>query len=176
VTPVQKPHKSIQVVSTPANFLLALQEHFGLISWDLAANRENRVVPSFLGPDSPVATDALAHVWSGLDGLLWLNPPFRRIAPWARKAALESTSGARIAFLVPLSSSNWARDWVFPYAQVFALNPRLRFDGHKTVFPKDLMLALYDRTAEPGFSVWQWDLPWGYAHPDPSARMALKDA
>lgn len=160
--PEQKPGASEQVVGTPPEFIDAVEHRFGPIGLDLAALSSNRVrrVPWY-GPGSPDWEDAFAAPsWKAPGGLLsWLNPGFEDIERWAARAKIEGEAGALIAMLVPLSSSNWARDYVHGHAMVEGLNPRLRFVGHKSLYPKDLMLVLYGPGYEVGFGVWQWKAP-----------------
>jgi len=154
---------SEQVVGTPRELLNAVESRFGKLDFDIAATPENCVVPRymgdlthFFGPGSARAADALAEDWSVLDGNLWLNPPFADIKPWARKCA-ETTTGPttrRIFFLVPLTTANWACDYVHGKALVLGLAPRVKFTNHKTAFPKDLMLAVYGES--PKFETWKW--------------------
>lgn len=154
--PIQKPGKSVQVVGTPDDFLAAVRKRLGKLSWDLAANAENSVVDNgrFFGEGD----DSLSRSWSALeeDGFLWLNPPFSNIGPWAEKCYLESLRGVRIAFLVPLSTANWAVDYVHGKAVVLGLCPRLTFKGHTAAYPKDMMLAVYGSGQGPSFRTWRW--------------------
>lgn len=154
VMPEQKPGRSVQVVCTPDDFLGAFRARFGEISWDLAANADNSVVDfgCFYGPGSDSAEDSLAANWWGLSGNLWLNPEFSQIRAFSRKA-LES--GMLVNLFVPLSSANWARDFVWGKAMVYPLNPRIVFKGHKTAYPKDMMLVRYG-TGEVGCELWKW--------------------
>lgn len=152
--PEQKPGRSEQTVQTPMDFLTAVEKRFGLLTFDLAATSGNRVAPDYFGPGSSLAEDSLAVDWPRSD-LLWLNPPFAHIGTWARKCSMESLLGCDILFLVPLSSSNWACDYVFPYARTYLLNPRLQFIGHATPYPKDMMLCHYFKGAG-GFEPWRW--------------------
>ncbi len=159
--PAQRPHASEQTVCTPREFLDAVERRFGSLCWDLAANKENSVVPGrYYGPDheSEVSRDALVPGLSWVFGsqLSWLNPPFNRIADFSAKAEYESGFGARIAMLVPASvGSNWFAEHVHGKAYVLALSPRLTFSGHAHPYPKDLMLCVYGMGMR-GFDVWRW--------------------
>ncbi|MES1164173.1 MAG: DNA N-6-adenine-methyltransferase [Verrucomicrobiota bacterium] len=157
--PTQKPGQSEQIVGTPPQFIDAVERQFGPITWDLAALSSNRVRQvGWFGPGSPDGEDALVQPWHNhTRGLQWLNPGFGKIGQWAAKCREEGAKGASIAMLVPLSSSNWARDYVHGRALVLGLNPRLKFIGHRIVFPKDLMLCLYGPGFTPGFTIWQWN-------------------
>lgn len=167
VMPAQKPGRSRQDYATPPEFLDAVRKAFGPIVWDLAAHRGNRVCDAYFGPDHAhePSRDSLQCDWADIrrgysrTGLLWLNPPFGSIAPWAAKCAAECARGAEILFLVPASvGANWFWDHVAPHAYVYALSPRLSFDG-KNSFPKDLILAHYQPgvSCGYGFSRWKWN-------------------
>ncbi len=149
--PVQKPSVSEQSVGTPWEFIRAVEARFCKIGIDLAASFENRKAQVFIDEES----DSLSVDWSAASGDAWLNPPFRNIGPWAAKCASNRNPDHLIFMLTPASiSSNWFRDHVHGHARVFALNPRMKFEGHKDVFPKDLILSVYG--FDPGFEVWRW--------------------
>ena len=143
---------SKQDYGTPREVLDAVEARFGRIAWDLAAHEGNHITPAWFGPGG-VAPDALAQPWHDLPpGLLWLNPPFADLAPWAYRAA---TSGRVVAMLTPASiGSCWFRDLVHRRALVLGLAPRLTFEGCTAPYPKDLMLSVFG--VEPGFDVWTW--------------------
>jgi phage N-6-adenine-methyltransferase len=139
---------SEQVVATPRDFLDALEMRFGRMRFDLAATKSNSIADEWYGTED----DSLSIDWSLLDGNLWLNPPYGDIGPWAQKCA--ETRGPRIFLLVPLTTAKWATEHVWGHARAFGLTPRLKFVGHASAFPKDLMLAVYGEP--PGFEVWRW--------------------
>ncbi len=151
---------SVQTYGTPFEFLEAVEARFGLIGVDLAASSENAVHEDFLCE----ADASLSVPWAGLTAAnMWLNPPFKRIKPWARKCATESAKGARILFLVPASvGCGWFWDHVHGNALVCAVAPRLVFNGtpvnpktgRPDPFPKDLMLCAFGWPA--GFERWAW--------------------
>jgi phage N-6-adenine-methyltransferase len=144
--PSQQPGASVQEVGTPPEFLCAVEGRFGKITWDLAANESNHVVPWWFGPGSQFGEDSLTIPWTEkAGGLLWLNPPFGRIAEFAAKCKAEARLGAKIIMLIPASvSTNWFAEHVYGFASVRPIRPRLTFVGHKAPFPKDLMLALWN--------------------------------
>lgn len=153
MTPRQKPGRSEQVVGTPEEFIMAVEERFGHLSVDLAATAENAKAPFHIGPES----DSLKQKWNLYDGNLWLNPPFGHIKPWVKKASKTIPSG-RILVLVPASvGSNWFADHVWGRARVYFLRPRMMFVGHTAGYPKDLMLLVYGE--EPGVELWRWKEP-----------------
>jgi hypothetical protein len=159
-------HRSDQEIGTPGDFLGAVEERFGLIDWDLAAKYENnkcQVGPDrYFGPDHGIddLRDSLKQDWREVramkGGVLWLNPPFANIEPWAEKCASYRCDPFWTLLLVPASiATNWWRDHVRGKSMVFALQPRLVFVGQKHRYPKDLALCAY------GFGVcgednWEW--------------------
>lgn len=160
--PKQRPHKSEQAVGTPRAFLQAVEERFGVIDWDLAATASNAVTGKYLGPGASRGEDSLAVDWAMLpgavDGRLWINPPFGKIAKFAAKCAEQAPAiDGEILMLVPASvGTNWFAGHVHGNALVLALRPRLTFVGHKDPYPKDLMLVVFGRWVVPAFDLWRW--------------------
>lgn len=142
---------SNQSYSTPKDFIQAVEARFGEIYFDLAASKENTKCPTRWFNEE---NDSLKQDWTKLgDGNLWLNPPYDKITPWAKKCS-ESV-GCSILFLVPASvGSDWFRNYVEPFAFTFLLSPRLCFDG-KNPYPKDCILAVYQRGFT-GIKTWRW--------------------
>jgi hypothetical protein len=113
----------------------------------------------------PYALDAFKNSWAELSrkfhtgsnpGLLWLNCEFSEIEPWALRCRSEAELGANVLLLTPAAvGSNWYRDNVAGYADVYELNGRLCFDG-KNVFPKDCILSHFYNGATLTKYVWEW--------------------
>lgn len=153
--PEQKPGRSVQEVGTPPEFLRAVEERFGPICFDLAANWSNHVHRLWYGPGG-LAVDALSPpVEWDTPGLQWLNPPYANIGDWAKKCASYEGTGALIAMLIPAAiGTNYFREYIHGKALVLALSPRLTFVGHTQSYPKDLILCVYGKA--PGFDCWRW--------------------
>jgi phage N-6-adenine-methyltransferase len=142
--------KSKQDYETPATLICAVESRFGPITFDLAASAYNAKADKYCTE----ADDALTRVVWPSGGLLWLNPPFANIRPWARKCC-DNRASCKIAFLVPASvGSEWFAQYVFDKALVLFLSPRISFDGMEP-YPKDCILAMYGW--EPGFQLWHGD-------------------
>lgn len=158
--PAQKPATSEQVVVTPWEFIDAIEERWGKISWDLCASADNCVVRNQDGSRSrcffSAAEDGLAQDWKNLGGVSYANPEFGQIEEWVKKAAEEADARSRVLILTPASvDANWYWDWVRPYAITYVLRPRLQFVGHTQTFPKGLMLSLFGEGAT-AFGRWRW--------------------
>jgi phage N-6-adenine-methyltransferase len=150
--PAQKPGESKQDYGTDPLLLAAVRRRFGRLAWDLAAHASNAVCDLWIGEHQ----NSLVQEWHRLDGLLWLNPPFSRIDPWAKKCAIEAAKGARILLLTPAAvGSEWFREHVAPNAYTLALNPRLTFVGETDPYIKDCQLS-YFHAGLRGFDVWRW--------------------
>lgn len=150
--------KSETSVSTPDEFMNAVESRFGRIDFDLAADAVNSKAWSWYDEQE----DSLIQSWDELhhgtvDGPyhnLWLNPPYDDISPWVKKCS-EYSGASTILTLIPASvGSNWFRDYIHNKSLVIALNGRIKFVGHMHPYPKDLMLCVYGVT--PGFEVWDW--------------------
>jgi phage N-6-adenine-methyltransferase len=152
--PAQKPGRSRQDYGTPISFIHAVENRFGgPITWDLAAHADNAKCANYYDQRQ----DSLAQDWTQLRGNLWLNPPFADIEPWARKCKESRVEGRRIFLLTPASvGSLWFAEHVHGHALVLGLCPRLRFEGAKDDYPRDLILSVYSAHMRIGFEVWKW--------------------
>lgn len=160
--PEQKPGRSEQVVCTPPAFIAAVECRLAIdeegFPRDLAASPENTIAPEFFTEEQ----DSLVQSWTwNLETKNlwnWCNPPYSNIEPWVAKASIESQRGAHIAMLVPASTgSNWWAKYVAPSAYITYLNGRITFVGHKSPYPKDLVLLLYTPFLVGGSCVWRWN-------------------
>lgn len=166
---------SKQDYRTPLEFMEVIRKRFGPIVFDLAAHKLNTQHLNYFSIDptdkDAYGYDAFAHDWADLSlrldpGVLWLNPPFNRIGPWAQRCMLSQDrlrQGSRILLLAPAAvGSNWFDDYCFDIGNVNFLKGRLSFDG-KSPFPKDCMIVEYERRPILGdhdydrtISVWNW--------------------
>lgn len=154
--PRQKPNESKQDYQTPVEFLDAVSGRFGRIVHDLACTTANSVARSGFYFDR--GYDGLASDWTDLAApgeLLWLNPEFGRIAPWAEKCAGYTGRGL-VTMLIPASvSTEYFAEHIHGRAFVLPLRPRIVFVGEEQGFPKDLMLCVYGMGLR-GFEPWRW--------------------
>lgn len=147
--------KGKQDYATPWALIKAVERRFGPLAIDLAASLENKKAPLCYTEDE----DSLSADWGSLHGLnCWLNPPFKNIGKWAEKAERAASKGlVKIFMLTPASvGSNWYSDFVHQKARVYALKPRITFEGAKDPFPKDCMLTCFGYSWR--FDVWDWSV------------------
>ncbi len=156
--PRQKRGKSRQDYETPRSLLDPIEKRFGKITIDLSARNDNAKAPNWITPEE----DSLKTDWApriGLNGLAWLNPPFGKIGPWAKRCAEYGQVGYKILFLTPLTTANWCTEWIKPYARILGLSPRVTFVGESQGYIKDLQIACFGFGAT-GFEYWNYLEPW----------------
>ena len=162
MAPKQKPHRSKQDYETPWEFVHAVERDWlggSKFAIDLAASAQNsKSETAFIDEKE----NSLTVNWRERyprDTWAWLNPPFSKIAVWARKCSEMYQERRGIVMLVPASvGSNWFYKYVHERAYVLFLNGRIAFDPThpKWGYPKDCMLCIYGGGYEPGFDVWNW--------------------
>jgi phage N-6-adenine-methyltransferase len=145
---------SRQDYETPDDFFELVQKKFCVkFTWDLAASKANTKCEKFLSRKD----DSLSMNWNALRGNLWLNPPFENIRPWAKKCSETKLHGwNNIFLLVPASvGTDWFIRYVYNFASVHPLFPRIAFKGQTQGINRDMMLCIYGR-GEKSFSPWVW--------------------
>jgi len=150
--------KAVQNYETPDYLIKIIEDHFGHIGFDLAADAENtKCSDMWFG----VEDDSLAQDWfkvwrESRFEFLWLNPPFKTVRPWMEKCRDESKKGARILSLTKASiGSAWYREVVAPNAASYILTSRVTFVGCTTCFTQDLMISEWG-TGKTGLGFWDW--------------------
>jgi len=142
--------KGKQDHATPDSFMKYINQMYPTV-FDLAADDRNSKCPRWWNEQA----NSLDQDWARMYSLLeynskkhaqyyWLNPPFKRVAPWMEKCADASEAGTRIVTLTLASrGTNWYYEWVKPYALSLVLTKRLKLIGEKDYFTKELMLNIY---------------------------------
>ncbi len=149
--------KGTQDYTTPPELVQYFARSNGVeLILDLAASTENARCPFFITKERDEANELpvdwavelmtvanhadLVHAYSGA----WLNPPFKRCAPFMERAAKAGEEGAKIITLTLASlGTDWYRKWVKPYALSLILEERVRFLGQPDDYPKELMVSFY---------------------------------
>lgn len=159
--PKQKPHTSHQSYGTPWMLMKGLRKAGFVVTWDLAATKDNAKAKRFITPEQ----DTFTVDWSKLKGVLFLNPPFGKIKQFVAYCVRMMKKGAHILFLVPASvGSNWFRDHVWHHGYVHYLKDRIPFIKHgkkkKQGYPKDCMIVEFKKSLKPvskgGHRIWSW--------------------
>ena len=163
--PKQKPGSSRQDFRTPFEFIRAVETRYGKLTIDLAATGDDTRCETYIDRRTNSLSDDVDWLKEiGRGGHAWLNPPFGKIEPWAKKC-YQTIIKARgkndwpmaINMLVPASvGSVWFAQWIYHIAKVYFVRPRLSFDG-KHPYPKDVMLCRF-MTEPPNenTALWKW--------------------
>lgn len=154
MAPRQKPGKSRQDYETPQELIDAVEARFGVIGFDLAASKNNSVADEYFDLKSNALDARRSWELPGVE-VAWLNPPFGRIGPWAKRCADVRNLRRWTLLLAPLGSQDWACEHVWGKAFVLKLRGRVRFVGEEQGFIKDLMLACYGYGVS-GEAFWDW--------------------
>lgn len=147
-----------QTYGTPREFITALERRFGSrVGFDLAASAENSKAASPGGLYFTEEDDALKQDWSSLNGskLVFLNPPFKDIDPWAEKLRACKMLARFTVMVVPASiGSLWFAKHVQGHLYYDGI-PRLTFEGETQPYPKDLALIVAGYRMQ-GSGYWDW--------------------
>lgn len=152
--PRQKPGKSKQDYQTPQELIDAVEHRFGSIGFDLAASKGNAVTERYYDLKANSLAPRTSWELPGVN-VVWLNPPFAHIEPWAKKCAEQRDLQRWTLLLVPLGSQDWACDHVWDKAFVLKLRGRVTFAGETQGYIKDLILAAFGFGVS-GSEIWDW--------------------
>lgn len=96
---------------TPPKLFEPLRDEFDLCV-DVAATRDNRLLPDYFGPDNERHPDALVERWGQFGTLsrCWCNPPYSRglQARFIAKAHSERRNGVLTVMLIPARTDTFA--------------------------------------------------------------------
>lgn len=121
---------------TPFELFDALNAEFNFTT-DVCATSENTKCKRWFTPE----VDGLKQKW---DGVCWMNPPFRTMLPWIKKALAESQeNGATVVCLLPArTNTNWWHDYCMR-GEIRFLRGRPKFNGAKHGLPQPLAIVIF---------------------------------
>lgn len=128
---------------TPQDFFDRLNEQYHF-NWDLAANGDNQKCNNYFDKQQ----NSLAKNWGGLDGNLFLNPPYgRELKLWVKKASeTQLKHNQYLVMLIPArTDTSYWHDYIFNHAEIKFLRGRLKFEvdgvsGDSAPFPSALVV------------------------------------
>ena len=125
---------------------------------DVAASHENHLCRRYYTIDD----DGLKSKWAGI---VWMNPPYSNIYPWAAKAYDHAHAGGTVIALLPLwPSASWFREFAI-HGGMTVLKKRVRYTGAFGAAPFDSMIVEWspatlrdaaDRMAQGDFRLNAW--------------------
>lgn len=132
---------------TPQDFFDRLNEQYHF-NWDLAASGDNQKCNNYFDKEQ----NSLAKNWGGLDGNLFLNPPYgRELKLWVKKASeTQLMTNQYLVMLIPArTDTSYWHDYIFNHAEIKFLRGRLKFEvdgvsGDSAPFPSALVIYTGD--------------------------------
>jgi|21_taG_2_1085346.scaffolds.fasta_scaffold01168_5 site-specific DNA-methyltransferase (adenine-specific) len=124
--------------STPRPLFEHLNQEFAF-DLDGAAQAHNAMLENFISPEE----DSLTVEWSDRGSTVWLNPPYKNMGAWMKKAYLESLKGLTVVALVLVrSDTRWWNDWAMKAAEVRIIRGRVYFEREGKTGPATAPSAL----------------------------------
>ncbi len=129
---------SNQEWETPDGIFIPLNQEFGF-TLDVAASKENHKCRRYFTEKD----DALSKSWFG--EICWLNPPYRQVKLWIKKAYQESQKGAIVVCLVQArTNTDWWHDYCMK-GEIRFIRGRPKFKGCKYGLPQPLAMVIFRR-------------------------------
>lgn len=143
-----------QIDTSDPILIAAVQQTFGPIFIDLAAQEENAVVQAYIDKERDTFTVDWAEWLHGRVG--WLNPPAEDdLVVWSKKCVEEAAKGAKILLFTEAAMDTaafWAHLW--PNSAICVLHPRLSYD-HRIA---PTMIAAFNcGYAHRSLNLWLWE-------------------
>jgi len=129
-------HSTNQEWETPDAIFSPLDDEF-LFTLDVAANKLNAKCVGYLTKEE----DALQVCWG--DNICWMNPPYKYVGKWIKKAYQESLKGATVVCLVQSrTNTNWWHDYCMK-GEIRFIRGRPKFKGAKHGLPQPLAIVIF---------------------------------
>ncbi len=130
---------------TPDEIFIPLLAEFG-IERDVCATMINAKVTRFWNKE----INALKQEWRGV---CWMNPPFRDLVKWVKKAFSESQrNGATVVCLIPArTNTEWWHNYVMK-GEIRFIRGRPKFKGCKHGLPQPLAIVIFHGVTCPQMS------------------------
>ena len=104
-------------------------------TFDCCANLKNRKTPQYSSEFHKL--DDLSQY------ICWMNPPFKQVGKWVKKAYNESQKGATVVCLVASrTNTNWWHDYCMK-GEVRFIKGRPKFKGNKYGLPQPLAIVIF---------------------------------
>lgn len=118
VVRTRTPKEEKDLWRTPPDLFAYAARRHGPFHLDVAATADDRLCAAWLGPGSPLGTDALVVSWAIAEtGLTraFLNPPYSRNRAFVAKAASEAGTGlVQVTLLLPATTDvAWWHDHIW---------------------------------------------------------------
>lgn len=145
--------------TTPRDFFQSLHAEFDFMI-DLAATKESRLCPMYVGPDhawgdnwSNYLTFALPDLMREVKGsAAFLNPPYSECAAFVAKAAQDAKKGVTVVMLIPSrTDTRYWHAWIWngdehqprPGVEIRFIKGRLKFGEGKNSAPFPSVVVIF---------------------------------
>jgi phage N-6-adenine-methyltransferase len=124
-----------QDYSTPMDLFKKLDNEFHF-TLDVCADESNKKVDRYFSEED----NALTKDWQGS---CWMNPPYKDLKTWVKKAYEESRKGAVVCCLIPArTNTKWWLDYASKGEVRFIIG-RPKFDGCVHGLPQPLVVVIF---------------------------------
>lgn len=130
-----------QTWETPDSIFNPLHREFEF-TLDVAASQNNHKCPQYFSEED----DGLKQEWHS--ERCWMNPPYKQVGKWVKKAYEESQKGATVVCLVQArTNTNWWHDYCMK-GEVRFIRGRPIFKGCKHGLPQPLAVVIFKRCSQ----------------------------
>jgi phage N-6-adenine-methyltransferase len=126
-----------QTWETPDSVFKPLDTEFHF-TLDVCASKINAKCSNYYTEEQ----DALKQNW---EGICWMNPPFKQVGKWIKKAYEESRKGATVVCLVASrTNTNWWHDYCMK-GEIRYIRGRPIFKGNIHGLPQPLAIIIFKK-------------------------------
>lgn len=124
-----------QEYETPEKLFNKLNNEFSF-TIDVCADKNNAKVENYYSEKD----NALVKDW---EGICWMNPPYKEVKTWVKKAYEESLKGATVVCLIPArTNTNWWHKYCMK-GEIRFIKGRPKFKGCKYGLPQPLAIVIF---------------------------------
>ncbi len=127
---------------TPDNIFVPLNREF-LFTLDPCATPENKKCSQYF----TIEDNGLTKCWN--KATVFMNPPYKDVGKWVKKAFYESRKGALVVCLIPARTNTaWWHDYCMS-GEIRFVRGRPKFIGAKHGFPQPLAIVIFRPSNKP---------------------------
>ena len=137
-----------QEYKTPKKLFNKLNKEFNF-TIDVCADTYNKKVENFYSEKD----NALIKDWNGV---CWMNPPYKDLKIWVKKAYKESLKGAIVVCLIPArTNTNWWHEYCMK-GEIRFIKGRPKFEGCKYGLPQPLAIVIFGREYKGSYKTFEY--------------------
>lgn len=137
-----------QEYETPKKLFNKLNKEFNF-TIDVCADTYNKKVENFYSEKD----NALIKDWNGV---CWMNPPYKDLKIWVKKAYKESLKGAIVVCLIPArTNTNWWHEYCMK-GEIRFIKGRPKFEGCKYGLPQPLAIVIFGREYKGSYKTFEY--------------------